>query len=265
MSDQPGYTQTPNALLELLPLLPDAECRVLLVIMRKTYGWRKACDVISYSQLREATGMSQQGVINGVEAAMKRGILSREPSGHNNGFCYEILPDQVVNEVDRLGKQSTKQTSQRSRPHVVNEVDNLSPQVVNEVDTQKKDLKEKKERESDRAKRAPRTPPQQANLSSLSEPVQLYKELTGQKQIAPVLADKIADVVIDMQHWRRVLTDWVGAGYSAKNIDGMLDWYLHPDKMKRDNGRQGNGNRTTKPVRSGTGHAFERAIWRKDS
>lgn len=137
MTDQEPYTKIPNALLEVLATLPDAECRVMLVIIRKTAGWQKACDVISYSQLATATGMSRQGAINGVEGAIKRGILKRTPSGFNNGFCYE-----VVNEVDHL-KQSTKQTSQRSRPLVVNEVDH---QVVNEVDPQKKRYKEKKEK-----------------------------------------------------------------------------------------------------------------------
>lgn len=149
------YTKIPNALLELLPLLPDAECRIMLVIIRKTAGWQKACDVISLSQFEAATGMSHQGVINGVEAAMKRGILTREPSGKNNGFCYQIATDQVVNEVDHL-KQSTKLSSQRSRPQVVNEVDH---QVVNEVDTQKKSIKEKKERDVAPRKAREKRPP----------------------------------------------------------------------------------------------------------
>lgn len=158
MSDQPGYTRMPNALLELLSLLPDAECRVLIVIARKTIGWQKVCDVISYSQLTDATGMSRQGVINGVESAVKRGIIKREPSGHNNGFCYEILADQVVNEVDHL-KQSTKCTGQRSRPLVVNEVDHLGASSSQRSrPTKEKILKKEKERDRGGAKRTPRTP-----------------------------------------------------------------------------------------------------------
>ena len=164
MTDEP-YTRVPNALLELLATLPDAECRVMLVVIRKTAGWQKQCDVISYTQLEASTGMSRQGVINGVNAAIARGILRRVASGKNNGYCYE-----VVNEVDQV-KQSTNLTtssqrsrpldsvsSQRSRPQVVNEVDHLTPQVVNEVDTQKKDSKEKKEKGTATRKRAARSP-----------------------------------------------------------------------------------------------------------
>jgi len=277
MTDKPNWTEVPNALMELMPYLPEAECRVMLVIARKTHGYHKACDIISYSQLEDATRMSRQGVINGVEAAIKRGILKRAASGFNNGYCYEILADQVVNEVDHF-KQSTKKTterpsSQRSRPQVVNEVDHFKqstkktterpssqrssqrsrPQVVNEVDhkvvnevdPQKKDLKEKKERDvGARFVRAP-PPPKQTNMNVFNEAVQAYKELSGVKTIAPVTADKITDTVIDIPYWRKVIPAWIGAGYNPKYTDGMLDWYLHPEKMERKNG-------THKPERPAT-------------
>lgn len=218
-ADQEPYTRIPNALLEVLATLPDAECRVMLVILRKTAGWQKACDVISYSQLATATGMSRQGVINGIENAIKRGILRRTPSGFNNGFCYE-----VVNEVDHL-KQSTKQTSQRSRPQVVNEVDH---KVVNEVDPQKKDLKKdlKKEREGTRAP---------VSLDFLHEGVTTYKRLTGKRTVSPAVATQIAEAVTDIPLWETVVTAWCGR-YRAENVSGMLDWYQHPDKMRAPNG-----------------------------
>jgi len=224
MADQPGYTRMPNALLELLSLLPDAECRVMLVIARKTIGWQKVCDVISYSQLEAATGMAHQGVINGVKAAVKRGILKREPSGHNNGFCYEILVDQVVHEVDHLAAQ-----------------------VVHEVDTQKKDLKEKEiKRES--VRHSPRTP-KQKGFESLSESVVTYKELTGKKQVTPAVATLIADRVTDNTYWRSVVTNWCSF-FRADNVNGMLDWYDHPEKMAAKMGySNGLGNNQTQSGR----------------
>lgn len=101
--------------------------------------------------------------------------------------------------------------------------------------------------ESVRAKRA--TPaPKQASMNSLSEPVQIYKELTGQKTLAPVVADRIADTVIDLPHWREVITVWCGR-YDKRNTDGMLDWYLHPDKMTARNGHR---NGTTRTSRNGS-------------
>lgn len=127
----PNYTQTPNILFdEHMADMSEAELKVVLAVVRKTLGWQKQRDQLSLSQLMELTGLSRQGVVNGVEAAIKRGVIDKQPKGQS--FTYGL----VVNEVD----QSTKQTSQRSRPVLVNEVDQLAPKLVNEVDTQKKDL-----------------------------------------------------------------------------------------------------------------------------
>lgn len=107
---------------------------------------------------------------------------------------------------------------------------------------------------SKRAKRAA-PPPVQASMNSLSEPVQIYKDLTGQKTIAPVVADRIAETVIDLDHWRKVIAAWCSR-YDKRNTDGMLDWYLHPAKMapkERSNGKH---------VRPHTGPHFERAQWK---
>lgn len=260
MSDQPGYTRIPNAIIEAMPYLGNAELRVLLAIARKTIGYQKDADRISVSQIESMTGLTSRNAQRAIMALLEKGYITRQQIGKQSySYAIETISprDTVENHVP------TDPMSPRDmEPYPLGTRIEVKPYPLGT--TQKKDLKEKKERGSERAPRAPRTP-KQVRLSSFSEPVQLYKELTGQKQIAPVLADKIADVVIDMQHWRLVLTDWLGAGYSAKNTDGMLDWYLHPDKMTRKNGRHGNDNTNTKPVRSGTGHAFERAIWRKDS
>jgi hypothetical protein len=142
--DQPNYTMVPNKLFELMPRMKEAELRVTLAIVRQTFGYidadtgkRKAEDELSLTQLEHKTGLSRQAVVNGTSQGLERGTLARRPVG--NSFAYHLVLSTVVNEVD----QSTKLTSQASRPKAVNEVDR---QVVNEVDTQKKDLKEKKEK-----------------------------------------------------------------------------------------------------------------------
>lgn len=133
--EKPNYTQIPNALLdEHLPHMKEAELRVVLVIARATFGWHKQKDKLSISQLVEKTGLTRQGVVNGIGAAMDRGVIGREEDGM--GFVYFLtISDEPVNVVD----QSTKLTSQRSGPKPVNVVDR---KVVNVVDTQKKDIKE---------------------------------------------------------------------------------------------------------------------------
>lgn len=130
----PNYTQTPNIFFdEMLSQMKEAELKVALVIMRETFGWHRESKQMSLSYLMQATGMSKQGVLNGITDGIARGVICQEPSG--NSYKYSL----VVNEVDE-----NERSSQRSRPRVVNEVDTL---LVNEVDTTNKETN-KEERNS---------------------------------------------------------------------------------------------------------------------
>lgn len=80
----PNYTQTPNDLFDhWLPLLGEAELKVLLVIMRKTFGWHKTHDAISVSQLARHTGMLEETVINATKSLQSKGVITREVIGPN--------------------------------------------------------------------------------------------------------------------------------------------------------------------------------------
>jgi len=114
----------------------EAELKVTLVIARQTIGWQKEKDKLSVTQLMEKTGLSRQGVLNGIDAGVARGTITREPI--SNTFYYSLS----VNEVDR----STEKTGLPSRPKSVYQVDRNEQKTVYLVDPQKKDLKEKKER-----------------------------------------------------------------------------------------------------------------------
>lgn len=132
---RPNHTQTPNIFFDdSLPKIKSfAELKVILAVVRQTFGWHKADDRLSISQLVKLTGLTRQGVVNGVAKSLADGFLERQPVGQS--FTYSL---KLVNEVDQLEVE----TSQQDRPEVVNETDQ---QLVNEVDTQKKGRKEKKE------------------------------------------------------------------------------------------------------------------------
>lgn len=133
---EPNSTQIPNSILDdIAPQLSESELRVLLYIARRTYGFQKDADIISYSQLADGitsktgakldsgTGLTRQGVRNGLKGLLKKALISVEESGQNLSYTIKTSSQRsrLVNEVD----QSTKLTksSQRSRPEVVNEVD----------------------------------------------------------------------------------------------------------------------------------------------
>jgi len=142
MSQQP-YTPIPNWLIEAMPEMSDATFRIACHIARQTVGYdggngdgsRREWDTISLSAFMAATGMSRQGVLNGIENGLNKWFKRRADGA---SFSYRLVnevdqqPAKVVNEVD----QSTTLTSQRSRPEVVNEVDQQPAKVVNDVDQQ---------------------------------------------------------------------------------------------------------------------------------
>lgn len=78
----PTYTQTPNDLFDhWLPFLGEVELKVLLTIIRKTFGWHKISDNISISQLEKATGSSPQNIGNATKSLISKGLISKEVIG----------------------------------------------------------------------------------------------------------------------------------------------------------------------------------------
>jgi len=127
----PNYTQMPNSLLDDIHTMPEGALRVALVVCRQTFGYHKVKDRISLTQLEKKTGMSRQGCINGVNWLEKEGLLKTTQSKAGNLYQW------VVNEVDHLEDEVVNLVDQGSQPS--------RPQVVNVVDTQKKEKKSIKE------------------------------------------------------------------------------------------------------------------------
>jgi phage replication O-like protein O len=233
MAEQARHTRIPNAILDSMADLTEPELRVLLAITRKTIGWQKECDPISLTQLEKITGLSRPAVNKALHAAIERGWVECTGRGKRGTGCYKLTAA-LVNDVNQL----TEITSKQGLPDPVNVVNRSSPQLVNDVNTQKKDLKEKKERVSERATRATHT--RQINLDSLHEAVAIYKQLTN-KSPPPTTATLIATTVVDMSAWHDAVKGWCDRGFKPGNVDGMIDWYLHPDKQQRNTNGHSNG------------------------
>jgi DNA-binding transcriptional ArsR family regulator len=87
----PSYTQVPDELFDvLMPTLADAELRVLLYIIRRTFGFKRDTDAISLSQmvsgittrdgrvLDHGTGLSKATVARGLKGLRDKGIILAE-------------------------------------------------------------------------------------------------------------------------------------------------------------------------------------------
>jgi len=60
-----NYTKIDNSLLdEIMPTLKPTHWQVLCFIVRKTKGWQKEEDAISYSQIMDGTGISSKSTVS---------------------------------------------------------------------------------------------------------------------------------------------------------------------------------------------------------
>lgn len=100
--NKPNYTETPNMLFDdFMKDMSESELKVTLAIVRQTFGYHKKSDPISLSQLEKMTGLSRTACQSGVDAVIKRGLVTRS-TGKRNVSIYTL----VVND-----DQSTKATS----------------------------------------------------------------------------------------------------------------------------------------------------------
>jgi len=78
-----GYTKIANELLEniLLTELNKEELKIVLAIIRKTYGWNKKEDKISFTQFQELTNIDRRHINRGLKSLLNRDLISRSEAG----------------------------------------------------------------------------------------------------------------------------------------------------------------------------------------
>jgi len=111
----PNGTIIPDEVFDiLLPVLSEAELKVLLYIARRTFGFKKDADNISLQQLQHGiitrdgrvldngTGLSKSAIIKGTKGLVERGIVvvskGLSPHGDNdiNLYTLRFKPGVVV-------------------------------------------------------------------------------------------------------------------------------------------------------------------------
>jgi biotin operon repressor len=161
----PNSTQVPNLILDLLiPQIPEGEARCLLYICRRTFGFHKEEDNISFTQFQNGirtsqgrlldlgTGMSRPAVNNALQNLKKAGVIfvQKRSMGNRYRLNLDMDVDKVVNVINQLRKLTG--SSKRRLPKVVNEVNTQNPvkkekpsirDPVNKLSTEMQKLTEK--------------------------------------------------------------------------------------------------------------------------
>lgn len=93
----PNYTQVPNAIIDvMMKELSGSELKILLAICRKTIGWHKVSDSISFSQLKKLTGGGNDQCVEGLKRLELIGLISiqRIPGQANKiDLCLPTTPE----------------------------------------------------------------------------------------------------------------------------------------------------------------------------
>ena len=82
------YTRIPNEVMEALSRIKLTlyEIRILLYIMRKTFGWGKDEDAISYTQFEDATGISRRHIGRALISLEDKKIIKISRPGPVNSY-----------------------------------------------------------------------------------------------------------------------------------------------------------------------------------
>ncbi|HDY89048.1 MAG TPA: winged helix-turn-helix transcriptional regulator [bacterium] len=90
MLKKPNHTQIPNDFIEeSMKLLNGGSVKVFLCICRKTIGWHKDTDQISYSQLMEMVGMSTRSIKSAIDELEEKGLIVTVKEG-GKATTYEV-------------------------------------------------------------------------------------------------------------------------------------------------------------------------------
>lgn len=105
----PNHTQTPNELFdEWLPKLGCAELKVLMVIIRKTFGWHKTYDKISLGQLEALTGLERRHISKAIKTLSEKRLISKKVIGTvgRQVTYYELVVEEVSNNFYQCPKDT---------------------------------------------------------------------------------------------------------------------------------------------------------------
>ena len=79
--DSPNYTQVPNSLFEIMHDMDKAELKVVMALVRETFGYHRTQKRMSIRRLAKATGLTPRNAYNGALEAVKRGLISMTQDG----------------------------------------------------------------------------------------------------------------------------------------------------------------------------------------
>lgn len=116
----PNYTQVPNDFFDMIPDMTDAELRVTLALVRQTFGFHRPTTTMGFTDLESSTGLSNNGVRAGAEAAENRGTFRRLNPDTKTKAEWELVVEPAASDPQpvRVDPQPVRKTPSASEPQV---------------------------------------------------------------------------------------------------------------------------------------------------
>ncbi|WFF39269.1 replication protein [Moraxella nasibovis] len=113
--------QVPNALIdEVLDKMSGNACKIYLLIVRKTRGWNKEADRISYTQIQKYTGINHRATISkAIDELLEMGLIIVAKGNEKSSNEYRLNDDfcsKNEQEPSSKNEQDNKCTSSKNEP-----------------------------------------------------------------------------------------------------------------------------------------------------
>lgn len=271
--EDPNFTPIPDSFFDLLlTLLTDVEVRVLLYIMRRTYGFKKAADSISLSQIvngitkRDGTrldrgaGVKKSGACVAVQRLEARGILlvqrNTSPTRGYEATTYRVRKAGIplVQQTDKGSSPLVHQTDKplsvvhTSLVHVTDKQETGVQETDSQDDSNPPAPQRNRLQRRNNANTPPATdeggasPPSTERDPSTPLPAGPYSAY-----IAGILQDHSAELG-DSAHWPANVTQALRLWHASGLDEAAFVAHLHEARrrVRTYQGKQGQGTITNK-------------------
>lgn len=241
------YTAIPNWLLDdVLPVISPASTKVLMLIMRRTAGWQRESDAISVRQFSVALNLSRPTVLKALKELIACKVIAVDygsTHGDRDVNVYSVLGGQDFLPPSQINLPPSKESLPRGQEILPEGGKESLPQVVKKFDPYIK--KGNKEENKDTTTRLRRSDASEGDVQSSSPKkvehrderldswqILAYRELA---RLTPphAIRDRMVSEITDEPRWRDSVREWIGKGWSPRNISGMIDFYNGKKKETR--------------------------------
>jgi hypothetical protein len=218
--EHPNTTQIPNSVIDAMSGMSDQELRVVLSVMRHTFGFGEASHPLSVRYLASYTGIGQNSVMDGAAEAIKHGFIKKVPQLDAKKYNPTVYaPAFKVPPVERQGASHSEASA--SQP----EAGGASGSEASASQPEAKTTLSIK------------------TTTTTSPAAELFEILTG---ISPNPAQSADLAKLDSHPHLSAVMHWAaqeGVTSSRKIVAAARRWDPNPKKEKPANGNRNNGQR----------------------